>query len=303
MSEDAFEFAKFAAKFNKSYSTVQEYQYRMALFLETEEFMIAHAIENPNATYKLAHNKMSDWTDAEYKAILGGAGESNFNAEQHVITGSTPSTWDWRDHNAVNSIKDQGSCGSCWSFSATSAVESAHAIASGSLKSFAEQTLVDCDTNSHGCNGGDKVGGMAFYESHNTILENNYPYTARTGTCQYSSKTHTSVNVSKVVAGGVDAPDTMRSAVAKAPNAVSIQADQPVFQSYSSGIFNSAACGTQHDHATIVVGYGEENGTEYWIMRNSWGASWGEGGYMRMEIQDGKGVCGVQMSPHYAVAN
>jgi len=80
---------------------------------------------------------------------------------------------------------------------------------------------------------------------------------------------------------------------------VSIEADQRVFQSYKSGIFNSTACGTRKDHATDVVGWGSSAGTDYWIMRNSWGTSWGEKGYMRLEIVSGKGICAIQNSPLY----
>ena len=94
----------------------------------------------------------------------------------------------------------------------------------------------------------------------------------------------------------------MKAAVAKQPISVLIEADKSVFQMYRNGIFDSAECGTSLDHATLVVGYGSENGKEFWIMKNSWGATWGENGYMRLAIEQGKGVCGIQMNTLYPTA-
>lgn len=91
----------------------------------------------------------------------------------------------------------------------------------------------------------------------------------------------------------------MKAALTRAVLAVSIEADQSVFQRYKSGIFNDTRCGTNLDHATNVIGWGDSNGVEYWIMRNSWGKYWGESGYMRVEITTGKGVCGIQQEPLY----
>ena len=91
----------------------------------------------------------------------------------------------------------------------------------------------------------------------------------------------------------------MKAAVAQAPISVSIEADRSVFQQYTSGVFDSAQCGTRTDHATLVVGYASDSDGEYWIMKNSWGTFWGESGYMRLRIQDGVGVCAIQSSPVY----
>ena len=96
----------------------------------------------------------------------------------------------------------------------------------------------------------------------------------------------------------------MKAAVAQQPVSVSIEADKAAFQQYTSGIFSdAAACGTSTDHATLVVGYGSEDGQEYWIMKNSWGTVWGEAGYMRLAIQDGEGVCAIQSAPYWPTSN
>ena len=135
------------------------------------------------------------------------------------------------------------------------------------------------------------------------MLESSYQYTATDGTCAYSEAEASSVGVaaySDVTSNNVA---QMKAAVAQQPVSVSIEADKAVFQMYSSGIFDNTACGTSTDHATLVVGYGSDAGQEYWIMKNSWGSSWGEDGYMRVAIEDGVGICAIQSAPLYPASN
>jgi C1A family cysteine protease len=130
------------------------------------------------------------------------------------------------------------------------------------------------------------------------MTQSSYPYRAVQGACRFSS-----ANTGKTTTGYVNVagnnPTAMKSALAGRPLAVSIEADRAVFQNYASGIFNSTQCGTNLDHAVIVVGWGTSGTTEYWTVRNSWGTSWGERGYIRMAITSGAGVCGVQVQPLY----
>jgi len=135
------------------------------------------------------------------------------------------------------------------------------------------------------------------------MLEADYAYTASDGTCTFSAAQATDVGVSIYMEVTAKSVVNMKAAVAKQPVSVSIEADQRVFQQYTSGIFDSSACGTSLDHATLVVGYGEDAGTEYWIMKNSWGTSWGEAGYMKLLIEDGSGICGIQIEPLYPTVN
>ena len=132
-----------------------------------------------------------------------------------------------------------------------------------------------------------------------------YPYKGKDQTCAFDESSATAVKVTTYTDVAKDSVDQMKAAVAKQPTSVSIEADKFVFQMYSSGIFDSAKCGTELDHATLVVGYGKEavTGKEYWIMKNSWASSWGEDGYMKLQIQDGDGVCGIQMEPLYPTAS
>lgn len=151
-----------------------------------------------------------------------------------------------------------------------------------------------------GCNGGNVSLAFKYLMSYDAMMETEYLYTAKDGTCKYVAGSgarvaqHASVPQSDATA--------MKERVSQTPVSVAIQADQRVFQTYKSGVFDSSSCGTQLDHATNVVGWGEEDGQEFWIMRNSWGSSWGESGYMRMAIEDGHGICGIQMQVDYAQA-
>lgn len=297
------QFMQHITEFGLSYGTVEEYEFRF------EQFLKKHAhIEEHNAKdslYTLGHNQFSTWTDEEYKRILG------FRAiEEEKIVGTVDfpnvevaASIDWRTKNVVNPVRDQKQCGSCWAFSSVAALETAHAIKTGNLVDFSEQQLVDCVRTSFGCNGGNQSTAFNYWETHYAELETNYPYTAVTGTCAYSESKATNVEVTTWQKVTADNTDALKAALNVGVVSVSIEADKYCFQAYKSGIFNNTDCGTSLDHAVALVGYGSENGTEYWILRNSWNTTWGEQGYMRVAIQSGKGVCGVQMGPLYPSSN
>lgn len=204
----------------------------------------------------------------------------------------------------MNPVKDQGQCGSCWAFSAIGALEGAYAIKSGKLLSFSEQQLVDCAKGdvygSDGCNGGDMAGAMTYAESFGLELEGDYAYTAMDGNCAYNKALVQATPVSHVEVTP-NSSDALKAAIALGPVSVAIEADTFVFQFYSGGILNSKACGTNLDHGVVAVGYGVDgSGKAYYIVRNSWGPSWGLGGYINIAIVAGAGICGIQMEPVYA---
>ena len=154
-----------------------------------------------------------------------------------------------------------------------------------------------------GCNGGNQSLAFNYYESHYAMSEASYPYTAKTGSCQYNASNVTPAKTTGWTGVTANSPDAMKSALASNPLAVAIQANQLSFQMYSGGVFTNTNCGTQLDHATNVVGWGNNGTVDYWIMRNSWGTGWGMSGYMELEIVAGAGLCGIQMQPLFPISN
>lgn len=224
---------------------------------------------------------------------------------------SVPSSVDWRNNGAVTSVKDQGQCGSCWAFPATGSIEGAWAIANSQLIDLSEQELVDCATGdlygSNGCNGGKMDGAFKYVIEKGQCSLSSYPYTSgvseTSGACQ---KCTTVALISSCSDVKHNDQLSLKAAVAQQPVAVAIEADTFYFQSYSSGILTSSSCGTNLDHGVLIVGYGEENGQKYWIVKNSWGITWGDVGYVKIARSDNTndtGICGIAMDPSFPSAS
>jgi len=292
-------FMEHIVAFNKVYKTVEEFEMRHELFSAWDQMIEEHNASNANFT--LGHNQFSTMTEDEKANTRGLIMPELLQAGEPVILPEPTfgSYVDWRDEGAVNAIQDQGQCGSCWTFSTMAALEGEYAIKTGNLQKFAEQELVDCDTLSAGCNGGSMALAFFWLKSHDAILESEYPYTARDGTCKYDSLPHTSVETTGYASVQQQSLSQLTSAVQKGVVSVAIEADQAVFQAYSGGIFDSSRCGTNLDHGVALVGFGNEGGQDYFILRNSWNTTWGESGYMRMAAEDGSGICGVNLGAVY----
>jgi len=214
---------------------------------------------------------------------------------------SLPASVDWVAAGAVTPVKNQGSCGSCWSFSTTGALEGAYKLKYGTLESFSEQQLVSCDDVDLGCNGGWMDDAFDWTAKNGGLCtEAAYPYTSGAGknaacvtgctaNANVAPKSHTDVTANSVTA--------LMSAVAQQPVSIAIQANQAAFQSYSSGVL-TGRCGERLDHGVLAVGYGTENGVDYWLVKNSWGPDWGENGYIKIERSDAD-LCGVLLAASY----
>ena len=303
-----FDYLSYMAKYNKVVGDVEEFAMRVQNFRHTHAFIQEH--NNSNASWVAGHNQFSDWSHAEYKSMLGHVRSSvGIESSTKVFTPTNVDSVNWVDGGAVTPVKDQGQCGSCWAFSSTGALEGAHFVASGTLESSSEQQLVACAGvryGNFGCNGGLQQRAFNYLKTHNAELESVYPYTSGggvSGSCLYDSASTTAVDVSDYTMVTASNPTQMKAALVQQPLAVSIEADKLVFQTYKSGVMSSTKCGTTLDHAVLAVGYGSENGQEYWLVKNSWNTTWGDQGYIKLAIVDGSGICGVQMEPLYPTSN
>lgn len=300
-----YNFMGYLSNFNKSYGTVAEYKFRLDQFTKRVAVHEAwNAVEGQTSFQGVNH--LTDRTDAEIKMLNGFKQMPTVTEKNYVdFDASASAPIDWRTKGAVTPVKDQGQCGSCWSFSTTGAMEGAHFVASGELLSLSESNLVDCSWLNHGCNGGMMDLAFRYAETYPLETEAEYPYKASTGifACKYD-KTKGKVQVKTYNDVTPRSADAFKAALQHGPISVAIEADQSVFHQYTGGIITSDSCGTSLDHGVLTVGYGVDKTVgEYYIVKNSWTTGWGEAGYVRIAVKDGAGICGIQSQPSYPVTN
>jgi len=301
--QDAF--INWMVKFDKSYAP-EEFFYKYGVFKANFDFVQAH--NSGNTTWAVELNKFADLTSSEFKIIYNGyKPELRREARNPVKTlrdlriGAYPSgSLDWVSKGAVTGVKDQGQCGSCWAFSSTGSIEGAVFLSKGHLTSLSEQQLVDCSTSygNAGCNGGLMDNAFKYVEKNGLCTESAYPYDAKNGACKSTScsaSTNSQITSYKDV---THTENALGAAVDVTPISIAIEADQSGFQLYKSGVF-CGVCGTALDHGVLTVGYGDEGTSPYWKVKNSWGTSWGEAGYIRICRGDNK--CGLSNEPSYPI--
>jgi hypothetical protein len=303
-------FVSWSKYHNVSFDNDEHYVNTFNAWYDNDIYINSYNAQGSGST--LAHNQFSGMNSDEFRGFLGrykrGGNDYVF------LDGLVDASVNWVDNGGVTPVKNQGQCGSCWSFSTTGALEGAYFVKYGTLVSFSEQQLVDCDKirnggSDNGCNGGLMDNAFSWISKNDGLCtEDDYPYISGTtkarGDCSSSCTNVKGSAVSKFVDVPASSDEQMMLALMKHPVAVAIQADERAFQLYSSGVLKGS-CGTGLDHGVLAVGYGSDQEGDYYIVKNSWGETWGENGYIRLgrgdEYNNGDGQCGILLQASYPV--
>lgn len=306
-------FSDFKIAHSKKYESPEEEEVRKQIFTVNVKHIQEHnkRYTTGEKSYYLGVNQFTDLTHKEFLSMYTGhlgskvSSETPSNASTFLSPSNIllPDQVDWRQKGYVTPVKDQGQCGSCWSFSATGSLEGQHFKKTKTLLSLSEQQLVDCSGSygNQGCNGGLMDQAFEYIKAAGGIeTEEDYPYQAeQEDSCHYKKKLEKAE-----VTGYVDvekgSENKLQEAVATVgPVSVAIDASHRSFQSYAGGVYDEEECSsTQLDHGVLVVGYGTKEGKDYWLVKNSWNTSWGVEGYIMMS-RNKDNQCGIASSASY----
>ncbi|KAM8786573.1 cathepsin S isoform 2-T2 [Rhynchonycteris naso] len=294
--------------YGKQYKEKNEEVTRRLLWEKNLKFVMLHNLEHSMGmhSYDLGMNHLGDMTSKEVMSLMSALRLPS-QWQRNVTYKSKPNqklpdSLDWRDKGCVTEVKYQGSCGSCWAFSAVGSLEAQLKLKTGKLVSLSAQNLVDCSTEKYsnkGCNGGFMTSAYQYIIDNNGIdSDASYPYKAMDGKCQYDSKNR-AATCSRYTELPYASEDALKEAVAvKGPVSVAVDASHPSFFLYKSGVYYDPECTLKVNHAVLVIGYGNLDGKDYWLVKNSWGRYFGDQGYIRMARNSGN-HCGIASYASY----
>ncbi|XP_065222098.1 uncharacterized protein LOC135846757 [Planococcus citri] len=297
----------FKTHFGKKYKTEQEDKQRMKIYLDNMNEISQHnkVFKKGEETYELEINQFSDLTSKEFSQLYPCKVETNVTASKDFFANETfvgaaaaPKEKDWVKEGKVTSIKDQSQCGSCWAFGTIGAIESHFAIATGKLQDLSPQNLLDCTGGINSCNGGYMNQAYDYViRNKGVATEKSYPYRGRKGHCQYNSNSRgASIKGYKYASSNEEAIKQVVGTIG--PVTIGINCGD-LLQHYRSGIFKPRNRGSRAGHALVIVGYGSESGTDYWLVKNSWSTTWGMKGYGK--IVRNQNACGISRSVLYPI--
>tara|TARA_B100001287_G_C22643176_1_gene511213 strand:+ start:28 stop:1050 length:1023 start_codon:yes stop_codon:yes gene_type:complete len=291
------DWVKYVEQYSKQYESDLEYEKSYTKFIDSYENVINHTNKYYNVTMNyladqvLPVNNLMRKRNSQRISIWGSTNDN----EPFDQKGPMPDSWDWTEHIPMR-VPSQGDCGSCWSFSAIGALESAYFLKYGKYKNFSESQLVDCSKSygNDGCNGGEMNFAFEYLEDYGFETESDYPYVPQDSKCKYDK----SLILGKIksfveVKSGVD--NIKRALVFHGPLSIGIDASSWSFQLYHSGIYTNKKCSNKDlDHGVLLVGYGKYNGVSYWKVRNSWSQNWGIKGFVKINMETD---CGISENP------
>jgi len=291
------DFLQFVSKYNRVYSSDSEFVKRMEIFREN---MFLAAQWSALGEAKFGVTEFADMTAEEFASERLMTELPPYEAPEEMVLPKVdaPKSFDWRTQGKVSAVKNQGQCGSCWAFSATENLESVYAIAKGTLPTLSPQQVVDCDKAWYGCSGGWPYGAFQYLITFGgQDSEASYPYTARDGNC-VANKGNIAATITSYKSIAKDENQILNAVATVAP--LSICVDASKWYLYQGGIIMGNQCSRGIDHCVQLVGYDQTGATPYWIVRNSWGTSWGENGLLRLEMF--KDTCAMAEAVTTAVA-
>ncbi|KAH3860115.1 procathepsin L-like [Dreissena polymorpha] len=299
------EWEEFKTAHGKIYSSAQEENLRRVTWEDNLRYIQQHNLEADRGvhTFWLGTNKYADMGIAEFVKAMNGfrmnasaAPCGRYMVPSNVDLQDLPDTVDWRPKGYVTPVKDQGQCGSCWAFSTTGSLEGQHFRKTGKLVSLSEKNLMDCSQafGNNGCQGG--LMDQAFaYVIHNKGIdtEDSYPYQPINGQCRFKAQNIGATEVSCMDIEAMNENNLQKAVAMEGPVSVAIDANHRSFQLYKSGVYNEPLCSsTALDHGVLAIGYGTDSGQDYWLVKNSWGTSWGNMGFIQM-ARNSNNMCGI----------